>query len=1017
MLQTEIQKIKNLIKLTDYSKALHIIEKLKSQNYWNLELEELRAILYLKTEEYNKAYEAYSELISKNDKNDIYIKGLIESCILGGRYEDALNIINKYEEVTNKPEYLYYIGLIHLKNNNFNDALNYYLEYLKYFPENEKIYNDIGIIYKNLENPKEAINYFLKGIRLDPNYFLTNYNLAIVYFQIGEYEKAEYYFRKALKINKNFTEIYNYLGMIDIHKKRYDKALKNLKKAFEKDPDNLNVKNNLAILYDYTNNVSKAEELYKELIAKNSDNFIYYINLANILNRENKFDESLSYLFQGIKRFKNNPRIYSKIAETYYLSGNKQEALKYFNESLKIQSDNVESLKGIGTILYENKEYNNSLKYFLESLKYKNDDINILFNIASIYYSLKDYDKAILYLNKIIEIDPDNVDALIKLGQLYFDLKSYNQGFKILNKVKQIEPDNIYPYLILGDYYKNNNMLKEAIDEYSRVLNIKSLRSGSNLNIFNNTLEEYENLIRKLNRDKFEKLLQIQNKFKKEFSKKDNLLGKEPILSDEITKIEKSFDFDNIGTFIDEIENLDLKETEVLEENKEEIKEEAEPANLFDLGGVLNRKKMSEDDIENENLIREEEKGKSKEREEDLENNKNEPFYLYGFQGFDKEKLTDDQYDKTVLDKLNELKKDVKDIKDSKENIFDKDKYKTYDKLEVPSSFEEKYKIEEAYEEEPLIKPTKKILKNREPLKHENISEEIEELPIKKGTNLVDNEKEKGIKGINDTIKNIPPINIQVSGNAGLPGSQPIITQPQYISPSYPPYYESIKTKNEPYINQQSSKDHTKIVDKIEFETFEASKDEIQKEKVKDNNLNKYNYQIPEYTQFYSPPVYPNIPQFIHPKQFEKVQNINDRDQVSGNKNYEDTMPYKPEVSSDLEEKGGKPLSSQPKNKENLEEKDKKLFNDKNQEDMTDKDYNEDYINPNEVIIVSDDEKIDELLESNWNDKNERINLITNSLKILGKYFNESLTSLPPDRKLEIIADEKYKKLLKFIQE
>lgn len=62
---------------------------------------------------------------------------------------------------------------------------------------------------------------------------------------------------------------------------------------------------------------------------------------------------------------------------------------------------------------------------------------------------------------------------------------------------------------------------------------------------------------------------------------------------------------------------------------------------------------------------------------------------------------------------------------------------------------------------------------------------------------------------------------------------------------------------------------------------------------------------------------------------------------------------------------------------------------------------NEEALNQNEIIFNNEEQKIDEILNGNWNDKNEKINLITNSLKILGKYFNESLLNYHLNKSLK----------------
>jgi len=968
MLKYEIEKIRNLIKLTDFSGALKRLNKINTKDLKIKELDELLAYVYFKLGNYQESLDLFLNLLKEDKYNFQIIKGIIENYIATNKYELALSFIENVSKDFNNEELIYYKAFLNLKLNNLETALNYYLDYIKINNNNEKIFNDIGIIYKNLNKFDEAINYFLKAIRIDPNYFTALYNIALVYFQIGNLDKSEYFFKKALRVNKNYPEIYNYLGMIDIHRKRYDSAFKNLNKALEKDPENLNAKNNLAILYDYTNNVVKAEELYKELINKSSKNYIYYVNLANILNREKKYNDSLQYLINGLKKFPTNSKIISKIGETYYLQGKLDESYNYYIKSLKCDINNVEALKGLGFIFYDKNDLKEALNYFKKAYELDKNDIYTLAKIADIYYDLKNYELAIEYYNKIIQIDENNIDALNKLGQLYIDLKSYSYGLKILNKVKKLDPDNVYPYLILADYYKNNNMLKEALEEYMHVLNIKSLRSGSNLSIFTNSLEEYEKIIKKLSGDKYDKLFSIQEKFKKTFVPKNKLIGKDQIFSDELLTIEKNFDTEKLGTQIYDIESIEI----VQEEEKKEVEPEKidndEVKDLFELGGVLDRKKLSENYNEE---IKEEDKNKNEKKENEEEKNEEEEELknIFNLGDIGKNKLSDDEYDKNVLDKLNEIKNKVYSINVEKDIEGLRKKF-----TEVPSTFEEKYKIEDYYEEDLL--PDKEFKIPKKSLKYQQ------------------NESQENV---------VPPININVEAPSNI---QPI---PNFYNQNLSPITPNLST-NLDNISSNISKgipEATKLSEPITT-TQETSP----------KNILQNPSQTPSQNPIYIPqPVY--IPQQFQQPQISEIYNqpkpfYNTEEQM--NKQKKQSYPEEPYH----------PIENKEKIHEGYEEKgDNKYINDKNQENEAKsndlkKEQNieeQNFFPENEVIFDNQLLKVNELLNSNWNDEKERVKLIESSLKILGKYFNDFLVNLPPQQKLDIIASEKYKKLLQFIQQ
>jgi len=70
----------------------------------------------------------------------------------------------------------------------------------------------------------------------------------------------------------------------------------------------------------------------------------------------------------------------------------------------------------------------------------------------------------------------------------------------------------------------------------------------------------------------------------------------------------------------------------------------------------------------------------------------------------------------------------------------------------------------------------------------------------------------------------------------------------------------------------------------------------------------------------------------------------------------------------------------------------------------------------NELIIDNEEDKINKLLETNSSSEIQKIQFLKESVAVLGKYFNKNLDSLDPEKKIDIIANEKYKKLLKYIK-
>jgi protein O-mannosyl-transferase len=98
----------------------------------------------------------------------------------------------------------YNLGLAHLQNKKYEEAIQNFDSSMKYSSpdrDDSMIYNNIGLAKKGLGKNDEAKMDFIKSLEINPKSVEANINLGAIYFDQGKFAEAETQFSKALQLN------------------------------------------------------------------------------------------------------------------------------------------------------------------------------------------------------------------------------------------------------------------------------------------------------------------------------------------------------------------------------------------------------------------------------------------------------------------------------------------------------------------------------------------------------------------------------------------------------------------------------------------------------------------------------------------------------------------------------------------------------------------------------------------------------------------------------------------------
>lgn len=204
-----------------------------------------------------------------------------------------------------------------IKNGNFKDAIDYYIEKIVSFPN-------------------EPHNYFI---------------LASLYEKTGNWQKAVDTYEFSTQLDENNPYIYNNLGHIYLEQNLLPQAEQNFKKAMELEPCNQYFIYNMAVCCEKKNQRQDAEENFKKAIELEPYNVKFLSSFGSYLGSQKKYQDAFIYHKKAFDLDNNNISSCFNLGVTYSALYQYQNAIDCFNSVLKLDPKHVNAHYNLGVNL------------------------------------------------------------------------------------------------------------------------------------------------------------------------------------------------------------------------------------------------------------------------------------------------------------------------------------------------------------------------------------------------------------------------------------------------------------------------------------------------------------------------------------------------------------------------------------------------------------------------------------------------------------------------------------------
>ena len=344
---------------------------------------------------------------------------------------------------------LIHSGKVNLLDNEFDQAIVKFSEYLKVFGFSEEAYYWRAHALLQLERIDDAMVDLNLVLQRNPKDSRAMDAMGYAYNQKGNYLNAIKWFNKAIEYDAKNAIIYNNRGMSFYYMEKYSTAFSDFNKAVLLDSTFAQAYSNRGSARYNHQDIKKASEVDLKRAEK---------DFTIALQKDPKLLSA--YRNRGLVRFE---------MKKY------RESFLDFQKAIYLDPTDPLIYYHMGNLMYAKEQYKDAITYYDESLKAKINQVEVLYKRAQTYEILKNYSTARYDYEIIIQQKKD------EMGKCYYYIaRTYalenddEHAYFYLNQARKYELFKDMEYktkvakeIAFKPYWEQNNFskLKEKIDK------------------------------------------------------------------------------------------------------------------------------------------------------------------------------------------------------------------------------------------------------------------------------------------------------------------------------------------------------------------------------------------------------------------------------------------------------------------------------------------------------------------------------------------------------------------------
>lgn len=306
-------------------------------------------------QEYREEYDNLNEI------NKFMSQGARE--LDAGEYENAVASYSKvYEKYPYMTEAIYSLGVVKMREGDFDAAIEYFNKALAVNKNHEKTQKALKSVAGNMFNEgnnfyrrrdyNNALDYYKKVVAIDNSFYQAYYQLGVVETRLKNNRGAIKAYVKAVEAKPEFYQGWYGLGISKRSDGDNQGALKAFQKAIDINPGYAKAYCAMGDIYYKTNKLDKAKSSCQQAIQADGSYAKPYITLATINIDNKEYDQALVNLEVATGLNRKDSKAWLKIAQVRNILGNCEEAKRAVRKSLDLSKKSGEAWVELGIAEY-----------------------------------------------------------------------------------------------------------------------------------------------------------------------------------------------------------------------------------------------------------------------------------------------------------------------------------------------------------------------------------------------------------------------------------------------------------------------------------------------------------------------------------------------------------------------------------------------------------------------------------------------------------------------------------------
>jgi tetratricopeptide (TPR) repeat protein len=290
-------------------------------------------------QEYREEYDQLNEI------NKFMSQGARE--LDAGEYENAFISYNQvYEKYPYMTEAIYSLGVVKMRENDFDAAIEYFNKALAVNKDHEKTQNALKSVAGNMFNEgnnyyrrrdyNNAADYYKKVVAIDGSFYQAHYQLGVVETRLKNNRGAVNAYANAVEAKPDFYQGWYGLGIAKRSGGNDQGALVAFQKAIDINPGYAKAYCAMGDIYYKTNRFNKAKSSCQQALQVDGSYAKPYITLATINIDNKEYEQALINLDLATALDRKDSKAWYKIAQVQNILGNCEEAKRAARKSLDL---------------------------------------------------------------------------------------------------------------------------------------------------------------------------------------------------------------------------------------------------------------------------------------------------------------------------------------------------------------------------------------------------------------------------------------------------------------------------------------------------------------------------------------------------------------------------------------------------------------------------------------------------------------------------------------------------------